>query len=206
MGPWTLRTVWRAASGRSPGPGAFFRSPLGPRAVSSPSTPSTTLMIAFCCLREISSRLHRSCAFCGELAYPQVTGLSTGDSHVGNQGTNPGLDPQSPTGLTVVHRRPPVIHRISTGFVPRPVYNVGTLPCRCPQSLQQEIHTRPQAVNSEMTLCACPHRFPQGLSTSVGFTATGYPPLGINPGDNLWTRVENVGTKRFRPDVDFWCV
>ena len=76
------------------------------------STPSPTLMIAFRCLRKISSRSHRGCAQCGELKLVQVNDLSTGDSHVGNQGTNPGLGPQLST------RRPlsTVVHRLSTGY------------------------------------------------------------------------------------------
>src|SRR5262245_49952370 len=61
------------------------------------STTSPTPLIAFCCLRKISSRLHRGCAKCGELKLVQVNGLSTGDSHVGSQGINPGLRPQSST-------------------------------------------------------------------------------------------------------------
>src|SRR4051812_35384853 len=71
-------------------------------------------MIAFRCLREISSRLHRGCAHCGELTLVQVNELSTGDSHVGNQGINPGLRPQSSTGL----RLSTVVHRLSTGYPP----------------------------------------------------------------------------------------
>ena len=44
----------------------------------------------------------------------QVNGLSTGDSHVGNQGTNPGLGPQSSTRP----RLSTVVHRLSTGYPP----------------------------------------------------------------------------------------
>jgi hypothetical protein len=95
----------------------------------------------------------------------QVNGLSTGDSHVGNQGTNPGLGPQSSSKRALST----VVHRLSTGFVPRGVDNVETLPTRRPQNLQQEIHTLPQAVDNRVTLRVCPHRFPQALSTSVGF-------------------------------------
>jgi hypothetical protein len=42
-----------------------------------------------------------------------------------------------------------------------------------------------------VTLCVCPHRFPQRLSTSVGIGSRGYPPLGTT----AWGRtVDNVGT------------
>ena len=95
---------------------------------------------------------------------------------------------------SVVHRCPPAIHRISTGFVPRPVENVGTLPARCPQNLQQEIHTLPQAVDRDVTESVCPHRFPQDLSTSVGSVSESCPPLGIKACERLWIAVENVGT------------
>src|SRR5512138_684879 len=104
------RTLLRRASLRVAGPaGARRREPLA-----APSTPSPTPLIAFCCLRKISSRLHRGCAKCGELKLVQVNGLSTGDSQVDNQGTNPGLRPQSSTGL----RLSTVVHRLSTGYPP----------------------------------------------------------------------------------------
>jgi len=76
------------------------------------STPSPTLMIAFCFPWRRHSRLHRSCAKCGEPSSAQVRGLSTGGSRVGNQGTNPGLRPQSSTGP----RLSTVVHRLSTGY------------------------------------------------------------------------------------------
>jgi hypothetical protein len=91
----------------------------------------------------------------------------------------------------VVHRCPPAIHRLSTGFVPCPGDNVGTLPARRPQNLQQEIHTPPQGVGRNVTLGACPHRFPQGLSTSVRSAARACPPLGIT---SCVRPVDNVGT------------
>lgn len=119
-----------------------------------------------------------------------------------NQGTNPGLCPQSAGRPRFVHRCPPVIHRLSTGFVPRPGDNAGTLPGRRPQNLQQEIHSRPQAVGTAVTLCDCPHRFPQASSTSVGYGVRSYPPLGITSCELLWIAVDNVGTIRCRRDVD----
>lgn len=166
------------------------------------STLSTTLMIAFCFLREITSRLRRACAYCGKPTSLQVRRLSTGESQVDNQGINPGLCPQGSRRRRVVHRCPPVIHRISTDFVPRPVDSGETQLPRCPQFLQQEIHRRPQAVESFVTLRVCPHRFPQELSTSVGDGATGCPPLGITSCECLWISVDNVGTKRSRSAVD----
>ena len=129
----------------------------------------------------------------------QVRGLSTGDSHVGNQGTNPGFGSTVVERTGVVHRCPPAIHRLSTGFVPGPGDNAETIRVRRPQNLQQEIHSRPQAVDKDVTPSDCPHRFPQGLSTSVRNGRAGYPPLGINP----WGQpVDNVGTTPLRPGVD----
>jgi hypothetical protein len=121
---------------------------------------------------------------------------------VGNQGINLGLRPQSPRHPKVVHRCPPAIHRLSTRFVPRPVDSVGTRPARRPQSLQQEIHTRPQSMDNFVTLRVCPHRFPQDLSTSVGRAPAGCPPLGITSCERLCISVDNVGTKPSRPTVD----
>ena len=121
---------------------------------------------------------------------------------MGNQGTNPRSGSTVADLTSVVHRCPPVIHRISTGFVPRPVDDVATLPARRPQNLQQAIHTRPQDVDRDVTHRVCPHRFPQELSTSVGSGSEACPPLGINPCERLWTSVDNVGTKPSRPYVD----
>jgi hypothetical protein len=153
-------------------------------------------------IKEITSRLHRSCANCGELEFSQARRLSTGDSQVDNQGTNPGPCPQSGSRRDVVHRCPQAIHRLSTGFIPRPVDDVGTRPCRCPQILQQEIHRPPQAGDKDVTHSVCPHRFPQGLSTSVGLSVGRCPPVGDRACGRLWISVEKVGTKRTRPDVD----
>jgi hypothetical protein len=109
----------------------------------------------------------------------------------------PGYKPRSASTVAeshpVVHRCPPVVHRISTGFVPRPGDNAETLPTRRPQNLQQEIHTPPQGVGTEVTLGTCPHRFAQGLSTSVVDGGMRCPPLGITS----WGRpVDNLGTRR----------
>jgi len=52
------------------------------------------------------------------------------------------------------------------------------MPVRRPQILQQEIHSRPQAVDKFVTLRDCPHRYPQKLSTSVRSTSKSFPPLG----------------------------
>ena len=113
----------------------------------------------------------------------QVSGLSTGDSTCGQPGYKPRSASTVVDPTAVVHRCPPAIHRISTGFVPRAVDSVGTLPARRPQNLQQEIHTLPQAVDRDVTLRVCPHRFPQGRSTSVG-NGRGLSTAGDN---NLWT-------------------
>ena len=183
-----LNSMARGEPERSPDPGAASEPGAGPRAGS--STPSPTLMIAFCFLRRDNSSSSGLCIV-------WRTGVCAGQrvihrcSHVGNQGTNPGLRPQSPTRAAVVHRCPPAIHRLSTGFVPRPGDSAGTPPTRRPQNLQQEIHTPPQAVDRDVTLGTCPHRFPQELSTSVRKTRASCPPLGTNP----WGRtVDNVGT------------
>jgi hypothetical protein len=109
----------------------------------------------------------------------------------------PGYKPRSASTVAeshpVVHGCPPVVHRISTGFVPRPGDNAETLPTRRPQNLQQEIHTPPQGVGTEVTLRTCPHRFAQGLSTSVVDGGMRCPPLGITS----WGRpVDNLGTRR----------
>jgi hypothetical protein len=80
---------------------------------------------------------------------------------------------------------------LSTGVFPGPGDNVGTLPARRPQNLQQAIHTLPQAVDRDVTLSTCPHRFPQDLSTSVGNAVHRCPPLGITPWG--WP-VDNLGT------------
>jgi len=67
----------------------------------------------------------------------------------------------------------------------------GTLPPRRPQNLQQEIHRRPQAVDKNVTLRTCPHRFPQDLSTSVRNAGARL----STAGDNSWGQmVDNVGT------------
>ena len=109
----------------------------------------------------------------------------------GQPGCKPGFASTVADSRPVVHRCPPAIHRISTGFVPRAGDNAGTLPARRPQNLQQQIHTRPQAVDGEVTVGTCPHRFPQHLSTSVRKIGSACPPLGTNP----WGRtVDNVGT------------
>jgi hypothetical protein len=110
---------------------------------------------------------------------------------VGNRGTTRGPRPQSPTRRPLVHRCAQAFHRLSTGFAPNPVHNVETLPTRRPQNLQQEIHRRPQPVGSFVTVCVCPHRFPQAPSTSVqnpgGELSTA--------GDKPWGRtVDNNGT------------
>jgi hypothetical protein len=60
------------------------------------------------------SRNHRACAHCGELTLSQVSGLSTGDSHVGNRGINRGLRPQPRTR----RRLSTVVHRLSTAYPP----------------------------------------------------------------------------------------
>ena len=60
------------------------------------------------------SRNHRGCAYCGELTFPQVRRLSTGDSHVGNRGINPGPRPQSRKRRRVST----VVHRLSTAYPP----------------------------------------------------------------------------------------
>jgi hypothetical protein len=166
--------------------------PAGPRrSRRGQSTPSTTLMIAFWCLREITRHLHSACAKCGEPPSRLVRALSTGVLHVGNPGTNPGPRPQSPTRTRLSTVCPPAIHRLSTGVFPGPGDNVGTLPARRPQNLQQAIHTPPQAVDRDVTLSTCPHRFPQDLSTSVGKVVRRCPPLGITPWG--WP-VDNLGT------------
>jgi hypothetical protein len=112
----------------------------------------------------------------------------------------PGYKPRSASTVVdraaVVHRCPPAIHRLSTGFVPVPGDNVGTIPARRPQNLQQEIHTPPQAVGKNVTLGTCPHRFPQGLSTSVRRAVISCPPLGIT---SCVRAVDNVGTPGFDP-------
>ena len=121
----------------------------------------------------------------------QVSGLSTGGLHVGNQGTNRGPRPQSRTRRPLVHRCAQAFHRLSTGFAPSPVHNVETPPTRRPQNLQQEIHTRPQPVGIFVTVCVCPHRFPQAPSTSV----QKLPPELSTAGDKPWGRaVDNNGT------------
>lgn len=153
-------------------------------------------------IKEITSRLHRCCGFCGEPEFHLVRGLSTGDSQVDNQGINPRLRPQSLTVRAFVHRCPQAVPRLSTGFIPCPVQNVGTLPGRRPQNLQQEIHRRPQAVDKDVTVRVCPHRFPQGSCTSVGCGVSSYPPSGDRACGDLWISVENVGTKPTRSDVD----
>ncbi len=91
----------------------------------------------------------------------------------------------------VVHRCPPVIHRLSTGFVPSPGDKPGTPAPRRPQNLQQEIHTLPQAVGSDVTVSTCPHLFAQASSTSVGNGEDRCPPLGIT---SCGRPVDNVGT------------
>jgi hypothetical protein len=133
-----------------------------------------------------------------------VTGLSTGDSHVGNRGITRGLHPQAAAVGSVVHRRPQAIHRLSTGFIPCAVDYAGTLLARRPQNLQQVIHRRPQAVRSFVTLRVCPHRYPQGWSTSVERGVRRFPPSGDRACGRLWTSVDNVGTKLSRRDVDNW--
>jgi hypothetical protein len=55
------------------------------------------------------------------------------------------------------------------------------MPTRRPQILQQEIHSRPQAVDKFVTLRDCPHRYPQKLSTSVRSGRPSFPPLGTKP-------------------------
>jgi hypothetical protein len=60
------------------------------------------------------SRNHRGCAHCGELTSSQLSELSTGDSHVGNRGINPGARPQS----RMRRRLSTVVHRLSTAYPP----------------------------------------------------------------------------------------
>jgi hypothetical protein len=161
------------------------------RAAGGSSTPSPTLMIGFCSLKRdnpssssglctvwrtavcAGQRVIHRCSACGEPGYKPPLASTVSDA------------------APVVHRCPPAIHRISTGFVPWLGDNAGTLPTRRPQNLQQVIHTPPQAVDRNVTLSACPHRFPQGLSTSVRNGRASCPPLGTKP----WGRtVDNVGT------------
>jgi hypothetical protein len=171
------RTLLRRASPRVPGPAGARRRE--PRAA--PSTTSPTPLIAFCCLRKISSRLHRGCAKCGELELVQVNGLSTGDSHVGNQGTNPRLRPQSSSGL----RLSTVVHRLSTGYPP------GLSPGLCIASGRYRLVV-PRTFNRKSTRL---HRrwtellptvsvhidFPRTCPHLWGWRPGGCPPLGIKP-------------------------
>jgi hypothetical protein len=111
----------------------------------------------------------------------------------GQPGCKPGSASTVAESHPVVHRCPPVVHRISTGFVPKPGDNAETLPARRPQNLQQEIHTPPQGVGKKVTVRTCPHRFAQELSTSVVDGEISCPPLGITS----WGRgVDNLGTRR----------
>jgi hypothetical protein len=153
-------------------------------------------VIAFCCLREITRHLHRGCAKCGEPPSLLVSGLSTGVLHVGNRGYNRESASTVADRSAVVHRCPPAIHRLSTGLVPGSGDNAGTSPPRPPQNLQHAIHTHPQAVDEEMTVRTCPHRFPQRLSTSVRSSPDVCPPLGITPGYDRWTTLARPSRRR----------
>ena len=110
-------------------------------------------LLVFVFFRRDNSRNHRSCGFCGQLESSQVTGLSTGDSQVDNQGTNPGLRPQSPSG-----------QRLSTV--------VHTFPTGCPQGLPPDLGTTergrhsvvPRTFNRKSTPV---HRLWENLSPSV---------------------------------------
>ena len=111
------RTLWRSGRRARARPRCLpDRMPRCRSGRQRPSTRSPTLMIGFCCLREITRRLHRCCGNCGEPASAQVSGLSTGGSAVENRGTNRAARPQAPASATVVHRLstgyPPVIHRV----------------------------------------------------------------------------------------------
>jgi hypothetical protein len=75
--------------------------------------------------------------------------------------------------------------------VPRPGDNAETPTARRPQNLQQEIHTPPQAVETDVTLSTYPHLFAQALSTSVVNGRIRCPPLGIT---SCGRAVDNVGT------------
>jgi hypothetical protein len=161
------------------------------RAAGGSSTPSPTLMIGFCSLRRDNPSSSSGLCTVWRTAVCAAQRVIHRCSACGEPGYKPPLASTVSDAAPVVHRCPPAIHRISTGFVPWPGDNAGTLPTRRPQNLQQAIHTPPQAVDENVTLSACPHRFPQGLSTSVRNGRVGCPPLGTNP----WGRaVDNVGT------------
>ena len=77
--------------------------------------------------------------------FAQASELSTGGLAVEERGKNSVVGPQAPPAAEVVHGRPPVIHRLSTGFLPKAVDTRVRLTTACPQNLQQDVHTRPPA-------------------------------------------------------------
>jgi hypothetical protein len=198
-GPWAPRTLLRASSPCVPGP-------VGARAVragfgSIHTIPNAVDWFLFS-IEKTSSRNHRSCAQCGELTFVQVRGLSTGDSHVGNRGTNPGLRPQSSSEL----RLSTVVHRLSTGYPPGLSPALWTTLGRYRLVVPRTFNRKSTPVH-RMCVLSSPSvsvhiDFPRSCPHLCRLTDKGCPPLGIKGCGLLWISVDNVGTTRLRSDVD----
>ncbi len=123
---------------------------------------------------------------CGGTASPLARLLSTGGLAVEKQGTKRALSPQLRDRATVVHGCPPVIHRLSPGFLPSMWREWRGSPTTCPQNLQHVVHTR-----------------------AIGRGQSCYPPYtstAVSPGvvHRLWV-TPRKNTRGCPPTVDTGC-
>ena len=143
-------------------------------------------MIAFWCLREITHRLHRSCANCGEPRSALVRRLSTGVLPVGNRGTNRPAHPQGPA----IIRLSTAVHRLSTGYPPGLSPAVGTAPGCCRLVIPRTFNRPSTAVHrfpAQSSLCVAVHSgFPRRCPHLCATAERVIHGWGQLPGDNRW--------------------
>lgn len=159
------------------------------------STGSPTVMIGFCCLEEITHRLHRTCAKCGKPASAQARQVIHRWFGCGEPGVKPVSWSTALGDPQVFHRCPPVVHRLSTGFLPSAVDEPGHV---IPRTFNRPFTGRPSSVDNRAVVPRRPQPFPRACPQSVGNragTLRGCPPA-VTQG--LWTTGASCGRTRRR--------